>query len=199
MQKNQSQPTPEFTPGLDPLADSATVETLVRYDELDVAARERLESDPRVHATIAHLERADRWLQDLAHVSGPAPDAELLYDVGGGPGALSVDDDDRVRVEEHLAGAPTERGWVEAGAGGSSWRSERRQRPTATYVTARKRTARGTASWRRLAASTRATSTNHCASSSLSTLAAGTSSSPVSKASTCSPPSRPRRSSSDGS
>ncbi|MEC8512217.1 MAG: hypothetical protein VX015_08740 [Planctomycetota bacterium] len=114
MQENQSQPTPESTPGLDPLADSATVETLVRYDELDVTARERLEADPRVRATIAHLERADRWLEDLAHVSGPAPDAELLYDFGGGPGALSVDDDDRVRVEDHLADAPIERGWVDA-------------------------------------------------------------------------------------
>ena len=113
MQDHQSHPTPDHAPGSDPLADSATVETLVRYDELDGVARERLESDPRARAAIAHLERADRWLEDLARTGGPAPDAELLYDVGGGPGALPVDEGDRARVAEHLAGAPTERGWVD--------------------------------------------------------------------------------------
>jgi len=114
MQDHQSEPTSGHTPGSDPLADGATVETLVRYDELDVAARERLEADPRVRAAIAHLERADRWLDSLARTSDPVPDAELLYDVGGGPGALPVDEGDRARVDEHLAGAPAERGWVEA-------------------------------------------------------------------------------------
>ncbi|MEE2940579.1 MAG: hypothetical protein VX460_09370, partial [Planctomycetota bacterium] len=114
MQDHQSEPTPGYTPRPDPLADGATVETLVRYDELDGAARERLEADPRVREAIAHLERADRWLEGLAQARGPAPDAALLYDVGGGPGALPVGDEDRARVEEHLAGAPTERGWVDA-------------------------------------------------------------------------------------
>ena len=114
MQDDLSQPTPGDTPGSDPLTDSVTVETLVRYDELDGAARERLQSDPRARAAIAHLERADRWLEYLAQTSGPAPDAELLYDVGDGPGALPVDEGDRARVAEHLVGAPTERGWVDA-------------------------------------------------------------------------------------
>ena len=44
MQDHQSETTSGHTPGSDPLADGATVETLVRYDELDVSARERAET-----------------------------------------------------------------------------------------------------------------------------------------------------------
>lgn len=113
MQDQQSAPTPDPSGSSDPLADGATVETIVRYDELGETERAALEADPRVRAALVHLERAERWLDARSGSTGAVPTAEMLYDVGGGPGAQPVDEDDRARVEEHLVHSQTERTWVD--------------------------------------------------------------------------------------
>ena len=117
-------PTSGHTPG-SILADGATVETLVRYDDLDVAARERLEATRacarRSRTSSAPIAGSTRSPGRATPCRTPVP-----HDVGGGPGALPVDEDDRARVDEHLAGAPAERGWVEA------LRSSRRPRSSSS-------------------------------------------------------------------